>query len=649
MALIRFIILFIIALAPCVQAASLGLWADPSLLSQLTKSGSAWNALINDANSELGNPTANLGDQDDDTGMATMAAGIVCAAGGNPAQPGNDYCAFVRDAIVDLYTDNPIATSDSTWDNLGAARTIIGYVIAADLIDLATYDASVDSTFRTWLAAARDADADPANGGGGDSLREGFETHPNNHGSMSMSSLIAIDLYLQDTTDLETGTTSEAVIEVAKAYFGESSTFTMAAGDFGDLFWQCDDYNPSAPSIVNPVGCVKTVSSVERDVDGAISEELRRSGCGSSHTWPISTGCPYPWEAMQGYSASAVLLHRAGYGALTWGDSSWKRAIDFLYRTEFTTGNWPAEGNDTWIPWLVKYYYPSYDIDRTTPVTDGRTISATDWTHSDEAKALDSGGTVIAPSISPTTINHYASVTVTVTDNDTSDNIFYTTDGSTPTCPSEDGTESTYSAPFAVSTDGSNTVQAIACIDADSSSITSQSYVVDAWTSTTSWKNVSIPDQAAPFTFTLEAIPSVSNLSSVTCFSNGTVDAYTDCAVIVRFSRQPADDEGDIDARDGSVYTTTGISYTGSVTYTFTGSIVEFTGHTYDVSVSPGGELCGGSCAFRTEQNTITSIDNLAFISNDGDTTIQNLTISPANVEVMFPGVNLSGVSCCVP
>ena len=61
----------------------------------------------------------------------------------------------------------------------------------------------------------------------------------------------------------------------------------------------------------------------------------------------------YVYEALQGAMVQAVLLTRAGYDAFNWENQALLRA--FLF--EMNVVGYLAEGDDTWMPHLVIYFY----------------------------------------------------------------------------------------------------------------------------------------------------------------------------------------------------------------------------------------------------------------------------------------------------
>lgn len=64
---------------------------------------------------------------------------------------------------------------------------------------------------------------------------------------------------------------------------------------------------------------------------------------------------------MQGLVVTAVILHRAGLLPFDAGDNAIGRAMDMLYGRGEAARNtprfeYPAEGDDRWIPWVVNHY-----------------------------------------------------------------------------------------------------------------------------------------------------------------------------------------------------------------------------------------------------------------------------------------------------
>jgi hypothetical protein len=318
-----------------------GIWMSYGEIAKLPMSGKAWERVKSAADGYLG--TANISDQDSKHDVNTLAVALVYARTGNAT-----YRAKAAGAIM------AAVGTEQGGRTLALGRNLVSYVIAADLIDLRSYDAAKEQQFRTWLAAVRNEKLD------GQTLISTHERRPNNWGTNAGASRIAADLYLGDKADLERAAT------VFKGWLGDRSAY--ARFDYGDLSWQM---NPSNPVGVNPKGAMKD----GHVIDGALPDDMRR-GC--SFTWKP---CPtdYPWGAMQGAIVQAQLLTRAGYDAWQWSDHALGRAAMFLQSLNTEVGGWWANGDDTWQPWILnKAYNGNFPTAAAKP---GKNMGWTDWTH----------------------------------------------------------------------------------------------------------------------------------------------------------------------------------------------------------------------------------------------------------------------------
>jgi len=145
------------------------------------------------------------------------------------------------------------------------------------------------------------------------------------------------------------------------------------------------------------------------------------------------------------------------------------------------------------------------------------------------------------------------------------------------------------------------------------------------------WQNTAISPQTGTFTAEFDATPTAAPIDSVVGLSRGAQTAYTGFATLARFSPT-----GSIDARNGGAYAAaSNIPYSANVTYHFR-MVVNVPAHTYSVFVRPAGgsELTvGTNFAFRTEQNTVTTLDwwgTVVNASTPGSTTVCNFTIGGA-------------------
>lgn len=319
------------------------MWISPAELASLPMSGAAWNQISAVANGSIG--TANLSDQDSDHDVNTLAVALVAMRTGNAS-----LRAKAANAIMSaIETENGGRT-------LALGRNLVGYVIAADVIDLQSYDPTANAQFRSWLSGVRTEVLD------GNTLIETQERRPNNWGTMASASLIAADIYLGDTAGLN------GAAQVFHGWLGDRSSY--AGFDYGDLSWQC---NTSLPVGINSTGCTKS----GHNVDGVLPDDQRRTG---SFSWPPPCG-NYPHGALQGSVVAAELLRRAGYDAWNWENQALRRAYVWLYSSGDGKSSCPASGDDAGYPILVNHIYGT-SFSGSLTASPGKNMGWLGWTHS---------------------------------------------------------------------------------------------------------------------------------------------------------------------------------------------------------------------------------------------------------------------------
>jgi len=312
-----------------------GIWTGSSELASLPTSGSAWNNLLSAANSSAGTP--DVSNQDDDTDVIVLAKALVFARTGE---------ARYRDQVV-AACDAAIGT-ERGGRTLALGRNLLPYVVSADLVGLPT---DVDTRFRAWLRECLTETLD------GRTLVATHEERPNNWGTHAGASRIAAALYLGDTAEVE------RAARVFHGWLGDRSAYS--AFEYGELDWQA---NANAPVGINP----RSATHDGHSIDGVLPDDQRRAG---GFTWPPPKE-NYVWEALQGAVAQAVLLHRAGYDTWNWSDQALLRAARWLHEQ----CNFPASGDDTWIPHLLNHFYGE-NFPAPSPSSPGKNMGWTDWTH----------------------------------------------------------------------------------------------------------------------------------------------------------------------------------------------------------------------------------------------------------------------------
>jgi len=312
-----------------------GLWISPEELATLPTSGVAWNSLKLEANLPTGTP--NLSDQDDPVNVRVLAKALVFARLNDER-----YRSEVINACI------AAIGTEKAGRTLSLGRELAAYIISADLVRLPT---DKDRRFREWLRQTLSESLD------GKTLQSTHEDRPNNWGTHAGASRVAIALYLNDAAELE------RAAQVFKGWLGNRSSY--AGFSYGNLSWQAD---PSQPVGINPAGATKFGFSI----DGVIPDDQRRAG---DFTWPPPKE-NYVYGALEGALVQATLLSRAGYDVWNWGDQALLRAFKWLHNE----ANFPAEGDDTWEPFIINYYYHT-NFPTISPTTPGKNIGWTDWTH----------------------------------------------------------------------------------------------------------------------------------------------------------------------------------------------------------------------------------------------------------------------------
>jgi hypothetical protein len=135
------------------------------------------------------------------------------------------------------------------------------------------------------------------------------------------------------------------------------------------------------------------------------------------------------------------------------------------------------------------------------------------------------------------------------------------------------------------------------------------------------WKNQPFAAQTGVFRLEFIATPSAGDIDAVIGAAQGTADAFSDLAAIVRF--RP---DGTIDARNGDTYAAeTTARYHAGVRYWVALDIDRPNG-TYSASVAYGYDtpsVIARNYAFRTQQSNIVSIDSLAQFVDETEGSIQ--------------------------
>jgi parallel beta-helix repeat protein len=149
--------------------------------------------------------------------------------------------------------------------------------------------------------------------------------------------------------------------------------------------------------------------------------------------------------------------------------------------------------------------------------------------------------------------------------------------------------------------------------------------------STTEWKNLAFFPQNGVFEIAFSTVPQFEFMDAVVGLSSASINRFSGAAILIRFN--PG---GTIDVRNGGAYEATSqLFYTVETRYQFR-VLVNVPAHTYSVFVTPENVeeiTLATDYAFRTEQNTVTSLGYWNLWSDVGTTLdLCNLRVSAATL-----------------
>lgn len=313
-----------------------GVWISSSEIASLPTSGAAWMQVKSVADGAIG--VAEIRNPASNHDVNTLAAAFVYRRTGQ--------AKYRKKAVPAIMS--AIGT-DNGGDTIALARNLASYVIAADIVGLSARD---DRAFRSWLGGLPTKEMSD-----GRSLRWMNENRPNNVGTYAGAARAAVAAYLDDTAELA------ATAQIFKGFLGDRSSWDGFR--WGDLAWQCDATRPGG---INPVGCSREGHSI----DGVLPDDQRRGG---ALTWPPPKE-NYVYGALQGAVVQAEILYRRGYATWDWQSRALRRAFTWLH----DQANYPASGDDRWLPWVVNRRYGT-TFPAETSAKHGKNMGWTNWTH----------------------------------------------------------------------------------------------------------------------------------------------------------------------------------------------------------------------------------------------------------------------------
>ncbi len=342
-----------------------GIWITRSVLMTRPTSGTIWDDLLKQAAADPGTP--DIAYQDSQNDVYTLAEALVCARVGQ-------YCAKAIGNVV-----GAIGTEQGgRW--LAVGRNLTSYVISADLLNLRAdgNPTSAGTRVQNWIQGFLTEKL--ADNNTGVLVPFPYFDSGSNASAQQGMAYAAVAAYLDDTTALNN------VWNAFRRYAcdpsaPDPSAINLSAGV--KYNWAYDNTHPCA---VNPAGTSKMVpagypgaGTVHR-IDGSIINDMRRGGY---YQWtPGYTS--YPWVGMEGFVPAATILYRAGFtSAFSIANNAVLRAADYLWWLRNATGYtpWFDGSRSAEIVQLVDVVYGA-TYPHKTPVSKGRTVGFTDWTHS---------------------------------------------------------------------------------------------------------------------------------------------------------------------------------------------------------------------------------------------------------------------------
>jgi hypothetical protein len=140
------------------------------------------------------------------------------------------------------------------------------------------------------------------------------------------------------------------------------------------------------------------------------------------------------------------------------------------------------------------------------------------------------------------------------------------------------------------------------------------------------WQNRAFPSQTGTFTAEFDATPSGAPINAAVGLSQGAQTAYSGFAGLIAFST-----DGHILARNGGAYAADSvIVYAGAVSYHFR-LVMSVPTHTYSIFVRAAGgseQTVGSNYAFRTEQSTVSSLNNWGASASTGSVQVCGFAVT---------------------
>jgi hypothetical protein len=328
-----------------------GFWLTRTEIQALPVSGPAWTKVLSAADASW--PAPMLYDNSNRHDIYIVAGALVYARTGTAS-----YRTKVRDGISQMMA---VGYDDGTQSATGAGRNLAGYAVAADLIELKTVDATLDSKFRAFLKTVLDhqypSGASPRN------LR-GLACGWGNGATMARATNLAASLYLGDRADVD------RLAKCERRFQGDvtvTDVNPVYPRDTSFRSWQVSSSEGQWAGI--------QLLNAKKDghlFDGIIPSDHRRDSSGgdsnvyTATTFPGTKQTSYPWVNLQGATVAVELLARNGYPqARDWMEKALLRAhlaYNVRLPQQYPGKGWSYYPTSGYLIPLVNYMYPGTNL-----------------------------------------------------------------------------------------------------------------------------------------------------------------------------------------------------------------------------------------------------------------------------------------------
>jgi hypothetical protein len=262
------------------------------------------------------------------------------------------------------------------------SRQLLGFILAADLIDLAALDSDLDRRFRSFatdvVTRSYDSGAHPR------VIREQAARMAGNGGGISRGTYAAYLIYMDDRDGLD------ELARWIRGALGETDVWDGLDTDDDDVSW----YNPENAgerTVVNGRG-----TKDGYDFSGLLPNDMRRNGQyyapgeepAGWGPFPGPSKTNYPQVHLYGLLVAIELMDRQGYDSKSWGDQGARRASDAIWRLyqlgkdrDRDAWEWWDAGGASMI-WLINSMF-GQNYATPTPRTNRQpnNIAWMEWTH----------------------------------------------------------------------------------------------------------------------------------------------------------------------------------------------------------------------------------------------------------------------------